>query len=474
MRNILSFRKDYPDATVVTLEQNYRSTQPILDAAYHVIRVNEDRAEKRLWTERAMGEKVALLSVYNELEEALAVAAEIDRLVRREALSLNDFAVLYRTNAQSRAFEDVLLRRGIAYQLVGGLRFYERREIKDVLAYLRLIANPRDTVSFARIVNVPRRKIGERTVAEIERLARSEEVSPLDAIGRLEGLDDVPSLITSAATQALVRFRRLIQELRELSFRASLPALLERVLEASGYRAMLSDGTPEGRERWENVLELAGLADEYRDIPAPDGLFQFLEQVALVSDVDTFDESSQAVTLITLHQVKGLEFPIVFMAGMEEGLLPHIRALEEGDAGIAEERRLTYVGMTRAKQRLYLLHAYRRHLYGSSKVSEASRFLDHIPRELLQRPASASAAGVGDPRSPGAARRAVHAHAVRANPVDIAPQRFNTGMRVGHARYGTGTILKSTMTRNGEEVVIRFDTHGVKMFSVADSVLTPL
>ena len=468
--NILSFRRDYPDATVVTLEQNYRSTQVILDAAHGVIRHNTDRAAKKLWTERSGGEPIRLISVYDEQEEALAVSAEIEMLIGSEGFSLSDCAVLYRTNAQSRAFEDVLLRRGIPYRLVGGLRFYERREVKDVLAYLRLIANPRDSVSFGRVVNVPRRKLGDRTVAEVERLARRKRISPFEAAGAL----DDSAEITPAARIALAGFGRLIGELRDLSERMPLPQFLDRVLEDTGYERMLRDGAPENEERWANVTELVGLAAEYADVPPPQGLAQFLENVALVSDVDTLDDSAVGVTLITLHQVKGLEFPVVFIAGMEEGLLPHVRALEEGDSGVAEERRLTYVGVTRAQRRLYVLHAFRRHLYGTPQLAEASRFLADLPPELLDIVRRPGAGVPSPPRMPGAVRAAVHAHAVRPNPVELAPQRYREGARIVHPKLGEGTILKSTMTRSGEEVVIRFDGAGVKIFAVADSAIYPL
>jgi len=386
-------------------------------------------------------------------------------------MSLSDCAVLYRTNAQSRALEDVMLRRGVPYRLVGGQRFYERREIKDVLAYLRLIANPRDAVSFGRIVNVPRRKIGDKTVAEVERLARRRGVTPFEAVASL--LPDAEG-INAGAAAALEAFHRLIEGLRAASTALPLPQLVERVLTDTGYRDHLRDGTPEGEERWANVTELTGLAAEHAELEPPTGLTRFLEQVALVSDVDSLDGGGAGVTLITLHQVKGLEFPVVFIAGLEEGLLPHIRALEAGESGIAEERRLTYVGITRAQRRLYLLHAFRRHLYGAPQLAAASRFLDELPKELLDIPGRPGAGVPVNPRVPGAVRAAVHAHAVRPNPVEVAPQRFRDGMRVGHARYGQGTILKSTMTRGGEEVVIRFDTSGVKIFAVADAALEML
>ena len=471
VRNILDFERDHPDATVVTLDQNYRSTQGILDAAHAVIRNNRDRAPKKLWTDSGTGERVQLISVYDEQEEALTICAEIDRLVASEGVSLADCAVLYRTNAQSRALEDVMLRRGMPYRLVGGQRFYERREIKDVLAYLRLISNPRDAVSFGRIVNVPRRKIGDKTVAEIERLARRRGVTPFEAVATL--LPDAEG-INAGAAAALEGFHRLIEGLRAASTALPLPELVERVLTDTGYREHLRDGTPEGDERWANVTELTGLAAEHAELEPPAGLTRFLEQVALVSDVDSLDGGGAGVTLITLHQVKGLEFPVVFIAGLEEGLLPHIRALEAGESGIAEERRLAYVGITRAQRRLYLLHAFRRHLHGAPQLAAASRFLDELPKELLDVPVRPGAGVPANPRAAGAVRAALHAHAVRPNPVEVAPQRYTEGMRVGHVRYGKGTILKSTMTRSGEEVVIRFDTAGVKIFAVADAALEVL
>ena len=470
VRNITAFERDYSDVRTIKLEQNYRSTQPILDIAYSVIRNNPERADKQLWTDHRGGEPVQLISVFDEREEALAVCAEIERLIGREGLSLSECAVLYRTNAQSRAFEEAFLRRGLPYRLVGGVRFYERREVKDVLAYLRLCANPRDAVSFARVVNVPKRKIGDRTVAELEKLGRRKGMSPLEAARSLDASEG----LGQAAMTAVTQFAALMDGLREQSSRLPLPVLLERILEATGYREMLQDGTPEGQERWANVVELVGLSGEYADVPAPDGLFQFLENVALVSDVDTLDETTQGITLITLHQVKGLEFPAVFIAGMEEGLLPHVRSLEEGEAGVAEERRLAYVGITRAQRHLYLLHAFRRHLYGTPQLAEASRFLGEIPADQLEIPTRPGGPLVQDFRASGAVRGAVRAHAVRDNPVALAPQRYREGMRVGHDRYGEGTVLKSTMTRGGEELVIKFDDHGVKIFAVGDATLWPV
>ena len=469
VRNILSFRRDYPDATVITLEQNYRSTQAILDTAHAVIRNNTERAAKKLWTERSGGQRVKLLAVYDEREEALAVANEIDSLVKNEDYSLSEMAVLFRTNAQSRAFEDTLLHRGMPYRLVGGLRFYERREVKDLLAYLRLIANANDTVAFERIVNVPRRKIGDKSVSQLQKLARKRKISPFDAVAQLD--DDAE--MGSAARQSLADFAKLIGSLRKLAAEVPVPNLIDAVLRETGYESWLRDGTPEADERWSNVTELQGLAAEFSALPAPEGLTQFLENVALVSDVDTLDETKAGVTLITLHAVKGLEFPVVFLVGMEEGLLPHVRAMEEGDPGIAEERRLAYVGVTRAQHRLYLLHAFRRHLYGTPKLAEASRFLREIPNELLEVTRRAGTPLLTDSRNPGAVRDAMYTHATDRNQIAPAAQVYTAGMRVTHPKFGNGTILKSTMTRGGEEVVIKFDQAGVKIFAVADAVLRP-
>jgi DNA helicase-2/ATP-dependent DNA helicase PcrA len=468
VRNILSFQADYPDATVVTLEQNYRSTQPILSAAHSVIRHNTARAEKRLWTDRTGGEPVRLISVYDEQEESLAVCAEIEQLIGREDFSLSDCAVLYRTDAQSRAFEEALLRRGIPYRLVGGMRFYERREVKDVLSYMRLLLNPRDMVSLARVINMPRRKIGDKTVRELERLAGERGMTALEVCGWVTPGDGVPG----AAVAPLHAFAEMMTRLSQLALRAPLPELMQKVIDETGYGRMLRDGTPEGDERWSNLQELEGLAGEYLDHDPPNGLRAFLENVALVSDVDSLDREGSGVTLITLHQVKGLEFPVVFIAGMEEGLLPHMRALEEGDDGIAEERRLAYVGMTRAQRRLYLLHAYRRHLFGSSHLAEASRFLADLPLDEIDAPRRAGGPPVASPRAPGAVRAAVHAHAVRENPVQHAPQRFAKGMRVEHPKYGEGNVMHSTMTRaSGEEVMVRFDEGPPRLFAIADSGL---
>ena len=457
VRNILSFEKDYPDAQIVKLEQNYRSTQVILDAAYHVIKANPNRADKRLWTDRPGGPKVVVAQTYDEQEEAQAVAREALRLVAEGDCRLGDIAVLYRTNAQSRALEEVLLRRGVPYRLIGGLRFYERREVKDVLAYLRLVANPQDTLSFSRVINVPRRKLGEKSLAQLGYWADAHSLSPWDSLGRLDEISE----LTTAARGALADFRELLLEVRAASQERRLVEVIDLLLLRSAYERYVKEGSPEGDERWGNVLELRGLASEYDGLPPGEGLQAFLEDVALMSDVDTMDDRTQGMTLITLHMVKGLEFPVVFMLGMEEGLFPHSRSLDS-PAGLEEERRLAYVGMTRAKDRLYLFHAFRRHLWGSANLNLPSRFLKDIPPDLVD-----GSAGIpqGVPEAGMAPARVVEAARLSA-PVELV-QRYQPGDQVEHRSWGRGSVLKSTMTRTDEEIIVKFDRVGMKILAVS-------
>jgi DNA helicase-2/ATP-dependent DNA helicase PcrA len=457
VRNILSFEHDYPDAKIVKLEQNYRSTQMILDAAYHVIKANPNRAEKRLWTDRPGGPKVVVAQTYDEQEEAQAVAREALRLVAEGDNRLGDIAVLYRTNAQSRALEEVLLRRGVPYRLIGGLRFYERREVKDVMAYLRLIANPQDTLSFSRIINVPRRKLGEKSLAQLGYWADAHGMSAWDALSRLDEMVD----LTPAAKSSLAEFRDLINEVRAASQERRLVETIDLLLMRSGYERYVKDTGSDGDERWANVLELRGLASEYDGLPAGEGLQAFLEETALMSDVDTMAEGTQGLTLITLHMVKGLEFPVVFMLGMEEGLFPHSRSLDS-PAGLEEERRLAYVGMTRAKDRLYLFHAFRRHLWGNANLNVPSRFLADIPRELVDGSAGIPS-GMPDPTM--APARAIEAARPAAG-VELI-QRYKPGDHVEHRSWGRGAVLKSTMTRTDEEVIVKFDKVGMKILAVS-------
>jgi len=472
VRNILDFRKDYPDAHVVRLEQNYRSSQAILDAAYQVIRTNPERAEKRLWTSRAGGEKVMATQAYNEIEEAEFVADEIERLRKTENRGYSDFAILYRTNAQSRSFEDVLARRRIPYRLVGGVRFWERREVKDIVAYLRFCFNPKDAISFGRIVSVPSRKIGNVTVDALTAFSRDSEEDMLSLLAEPARVPGLPR----PAIEPLRKFRAQLESVRSVMGVLRPSELLDHVVEVMGLRSHYLDGTPQGEARIENINELRGLAESFDDREPAQGLEDFLAEVALVSDVDAYDENGEGVTLITLHMVKGLEFPVVFMVGMEEGLLPHQRALDEREENpslvgaateMAEERRLCYVGMTRAKDRLYLSCAFRRHLYGRSQPAFPSRFLTEIPQSMLAAPRGS--APVAPPRQ--GYRERYQERQVQAAPAAPPVQRFASGDRVSHPAFGAGTVVKSTLTRTDEELVIKFDRVGLKILS---GMLAPL
>jgi DNA helicase-2/ATP-dependent DNA helicase PcrA len=396
LRNILDFERDWPDTAVVKLEQNYRSTQLILDAAHAVVSRNTARKDKKLWTDNAGGVRIQRFEAYNEEEEAEWIARQVEGLVGGRTTALTrradeedarfrarDVAVMYRMNAQSRAIEESFLRYGLRYQLVGGTRFYARREVKDALAYLRVLRSDTDSVSFERIINVPARGIGDKTIEVLRASAAREGGTTWAAIesavhGELDGL-------APRTRNALTEFAILVRRLRTRVGILPLPELLDETLEASGYRAMLADGSEDGEERWANLLELRAVTTRYDDLAPDDALDRLLEETALVADQDSYEGDADAVTLITLHAAKGLEFPVVFIAGLEEGLFPHSRALDD-EKELEEERRLAYVGITRAKRRLYLSHAWRRATWGMGQASVPSRFLLEIPAELMVGP----------------------------------------------------------------------------------------
>ena len=385
IRNILNFEEDYPDLKTVVLEQNYRSTTTILEAAQGVISPNVMRKEKKLWTQNGQGDPITLFEAYDEGEESKFVAREIERLVAREGFSLKEFAVMYRTNAQSRALEDAFLRYGLRYKLVGGTRFYERREVKDVIAFLRLIQNQGDGVSAARVVNVPTRGIGARTMAEIEKLARQRGVSLFRAmeIGVAEQPDgNATTTLAPRVRNAVAAFVEMVNQLVADKATLGILNLLDRLLEKTGYRAFLLDGTEEGQERWENVMELRTVARDYETLNPQSALDAFLEGMALMSDVDGLKDEEEGVTLITLHAAKGLEYPCVMIVGLEDGICPHSRSVDD-PAALEEERRLFYVGITRAMKRLWLVYATRRTLYGNVNFNQPSRFFTDIPANLV-------------------------------------------------------------------------------------------
>ena len=379
IKNIVDFEKDYPEAKVVLLEQNYRSTQIILDAAHSVISKNKGRKEKKLWTDSDSGEKVCHWLCKNERHEGELIATEIQELLKRyESPDYNDFVVLYRTNAQSRVLEEVFLRYGLPYRIVGGIKFYDRKEIKDMLAYLRVIQNPSDGVSLLRIINVPSRKIGSKTIEVLQNYARNEGLSLFKAMGQVSQMTG----LSETKTADILRFVKLMDGLIKVNSEFSAAGVVKHVLEEARYKAFLDDGTSEGETRLENVQELISVASKYDGLEAGLSLSVFLEEVSLIADIDTSTDGDNAVTFMTIHSAKGLEFPYVFVAGLEEGIFPHNRSLMEREQ-LEEERRLMYVAMTRAMERLYLLHAMERMLYGEYRTNAPSQFLNDIPEELV-------------------------------------------------------------------------------------------
>jgi len=444
-RNLHRFRSDFPEAKLILLETNYRSTQTILDVANAVISRNVHRTPKRLRTERGRGVPVVVHEAYNEQEEAQYVVEEIARLVA-EGYRPGDCAVMYRTNAQSRVLEDAFVRAGLPYKLVGATRFYARREIKDVLAYLRLAHNPYDSVSLARVINVPPRGIGTRTVVRLEEWAGEMGLSIYDALGMIKK-EGAEAPFDARTRRVLLDFADLLDELVAARDRLNVLELLDLALEKSGYAEYVRDGTEEGEDRWNNVMELRTVAREYAHLPPRESLTTFLEEVALVSDVDNLDERVNAPTLLTLHMAKGLEFPVVFIVGLEEGLLPHSRSFDDPEE-MEEERRLCYVGITRAKERLYLVYAFRRTMRGMSEVSIPSRFLRDIPSQLV----------VGWHLEE---RRYQEAVRWPASPHPPSPA-FKAGDRVRHPTFGEGVVVESRVSGGDEEVVVAFRGYGVK------------
>jgi DNA helicase-2/ATP-dependent DNA helicase PcrA len=472
-RNVARFREDYPQARVILLERNYRSSQTILDVANAVITRNVHRHPKRLYTEKGGGPQIEVLEAYDEQEEGDMIVSEIQRLAARGHAQLGDCAVMYRTNAQSRPIEDAFVRRGMPYKLVGATRFYERKEIKDVLAYLRLIHNPYDGVGLARIINVPPRAIGQKTVGALVRWAEEMGLPVYAALQVLAEDDgDVQTPFGTRATRALLDFTAMLEALSQARQELNLLELLDLVLERTGYGEWVQDGTDEGQVRWENILELRTVARDYADLPVETALTTFLEEVALVSDVDNLDERVDAPTLLTLHSAKGLEFAVVFIVGMEEGLFPHSRSMDDPEQ-MEEERRLCYVGVTRAKERLYLIHTFRRTLYGESEVREPSRFLRDIPEPLLrgreQKVARQESLGLGAGRFLGRTRAAVtqFSPGKRSTPDAVehpkpSGPRFQTGDKVQHEVFGQGIVIESKLADTDEQVTVAFAGAGLK------------
>jgi DNA helicase-2/ATP-dependent DNA helicase PcrA len=446
IRNILDFERDFSDAHVVKLEQNYRSTQTILDAANAVLSNNRRQIEKHLWTENPQGDPVHMRELEDEHAEARFVAGEIERLVD-SGTSRDEIAVFYRANAQSRVLEDTLVRYNVSYQVIGGTRFYERAEIKDAMAYLTLLVNPADVVAFQRVVNSPRRGIGDTTQAKIINQANSLGESIWDVAADPEA---IPGL-GAAAIKAVRRFMSSMERLKEREESgADVDELLEELLTETGYvDALKAERTIESEGRLENLEELVGVAREFQQAAEEPRLDEFLQQIALFSEQDNLTDDEGIVTLMTLHNAKGLEFPVVFMIGVEEGIFPHMRSIEAGD--LDEERRLCYVGITRARQQLYMTYARQRSLFGQRSYNVPSRFLDEVPDELTDRE-------VRDTRQSLSSwdRWGTGAQPSRPEPKS-AGATFSVGDDVEHATMGEGVVIGQ---EPGGLVVVRFASDG--------------
>ena len=483
IQNILDFEKDYPDAKVIKLEQNYRSTQIILDAANAVIENNTGRKPKNLWTENKSGADIIYFQAVDERDEARFVIEQLQNLQRTENKKLGDMAILYRTNTQSRIFEEMLIKSGISYNMVGGLKFYERKEIKDIIAYLRVIFNPADSLSLLRIINVPKRGIGDASLAKIQSYAAANNVSLFEAVSNAAAIDGLSSRFVSK----LDDLAGIIFELMNLASEAPVEDLIDRVLRDTGYLEELeNERTPQAQSRIDNLHELISVAQEFAASEEENNLENFLAHVALVSDIDDTELGEDAITLMTLHSSKGLEFPVVFLVGMEEGLFPHARTLMD-ETEIEEERRLCYVGITRAKEKLFLSSTKMRTIYGNTVTYPPSRFLQEIPAHLvktikrqerfsaLENFKQVSEKYSARPQKP----------ASTFNPHSFMPQkpaaaaggtgtRFNTGDRVSHSKWGEGMVVSVKDSPDGQEVKVAFAGAGVRSLLTKYAVLKKL
>lgn len=452
--NILSFEKDYPRANVILLEQNYRSTKMILDAANEVIKNNRTRKPKNLWTENDEGQKIGYYRADSEQTEAQFVAGKINELIKNEKRKYADFAILYRTNAQSRVMEEVLLKSNIGYQIIGGTKFYDRKEIKDILAYLRLIANPDDDISLQRVINVPKRGIGASSIEKILMFATMHDLTMFDALSSIELVG-----LTPRTTKMVVEFRELILNCSKMQDYLSVTELVEEILEKSGYREMLAaEKSIEAQSRLENLEELLSVTKSFEENNEDKSLVAFLTDLALVADVDKLDEDGKendAVVLMTLHSAKGLEFPVVFLIGLEEGVFPHSRSLID-DAEMEEERRLGYVGITRAEEVLFITNAKMRTLYGRTTMNRPSRFIHEIPDHLIEEINQRQQRTVSSfERAATPARRAA---VTRPATTSTGGDDFawKAGDRAEHGKWGTGTVVSVKGEGESTELDIAF------------------
>jgi DNA helicase-2/ATP-dependent DNA helicase PcrA len=471
--NLTDFQSTFNETKIVTLDQSYRSTQIILEAADSVIGNNDERMEKNLWTENDRGARITVAEAYNEEEEARLVLQATAELHDKHGIDRNEIAVMYRVNAQSRAFEVTCNREGIPYRLVGGVKFYDRKEVKDTLAFLRVVANPADDAAIERVINVPARGISAKSLTELRRVSLANNVPILDVIldiSRVKSGDEEPAAyVITLATRALnsiAKFGDLITRLIEQSLALDTTELIDLTVERTGYGAMLREDKERGEERMENLQELRASAEQFSGSEERGQLSDFLENVALVSDVDTLqggddsDIDADAITLITLHQAKGLEYDAVFLVGLEDGILPHSRSVED-PAQIEEERRLLYVGMTRARKRLYMFRAFQRRFHGQSGSQMASRFLLEIPESLITTQNIRGHSRVAD-RIPDPMWRKRAASTPAPRPATRSADEFLPGEKVRHSVFGEGVVVSSSGSGSDTQVTVAFVGEGVK------------
>ncbi|MGR8808281.1 DNA helicase PcrA [Leuconostoc citreum] len=479
MNNILNFEKDYPNAHTVMLEQNYRSTQNILDAANAVINHNNERVPKKLWTENGKGDQITYYRAQTEHDEANFILSNIQQLRETKHMAYSDFAVLYRTNAQSRNIEESLVKANMPYSMVGGHKFYERKEILDIMAYMSLITNPDDNAAFERVVNEPKRGLGTTSLTRLRELANRLNVSYMKAI---ESIELAPSITTKAASKFLT-FAEMMHNLRQQSEFLNVTELTELVMTQSGYRQMLAEkNDPDSQARLENLEEFLSVTKEFDDKYQPedpesiDPVTDFLGTTALMSDLDDFEEGDGAVTLMTLHAAKGLEFPVVFLIGLEEGIFPLSRAMMDEDL-LEEERRLAYVGITRAMKKLFLTNAFSRLLYGRTQANEPSRFIAEISPELLETAYSGLSRDKTQKKTLPFDRKMQRATATtyQATPVTKITNgvtggdqtSWSTGDKVSHKKWGVGTVISVSGRADDQELKVAFPSEGVKQLLAA-------
>ena len=495
IRNILDFKKYYSDAKIISLSENYRSSQTILTAAQSIISSNKNRIHKDLWTQNSKGHPVCLTETFNEREEATTILNEVQRLVSEEKMKLSDIAIMYRVNALSRVLEEVCIQNGIPYILVGSIKFYQRQEIKDLLAYLKLIANPKDDTSLIRIINTPSRKIGKKTISDLSSIANVLNLTIFDTLKQIVEEKIPPELqkrLNRGSLEKIKGFYKLLKQLLDIPENTAISEIITRIIEKTQYEEYLKHHFDHFEERLENITEFKNIAWDFSKNNEENSLILFLERISLVNDTDNIDEtSSEYLTLITLHQAKGLEYPIVFIIGMEEGMIPHIKSMDS-DAEMEEERRLCYVGFTRAKQKLYLSRTFRRGYRGGYERNIPSRFLNDLPKELtfvaseISEPTEYEDDWVNQEyQSPPSKYSSPKNNKTRFNQSsksirydinkDVNPKenKISIGDHITHATFGKGLVTHVRKLGNDYEITIAFtDNKGIKKFLLSMAPIT--